>query len=630
MLFNPYIGIDPIHAGAGGPDDDPVGFEEVRVASNDAYATPLRVRELVRMPSDLLRALGSKSLDHPLALVVSRDPMDDTAMDRQIWLPVARTFQVGGTVRLGAAASDTELDRVLGIADASEGGVTATSDGRYRDTITRASSAIDDDSSTAWTTPLGKPTGSMQIVVPRKISFDHLDLQIVDDGRHSVPTGLQIDSDTDARRVIDLEALPHQRGPDGTVSIPVTFDQVDGRRFTFTITGVDPVVTKAFGPAGTVLPSGIAELGIPGVHRAPMQERLSDRCFDDLLTVDGQPFPVRLDGSTADALQGQPLALEPCDDDTITLSAGEHELAAGESPNSPSGVDVQTLLLTSGEGGEAAPPTAIATEEPGTTGSQSPAVRIVKQSRTSMTLEAAPASEPYWLVLGQSINRGWVAKANGHDLGRPVLVDGFANGWRIDPADGEATTITLNWAPQRGVHLALLISALAILACFAIVVATWLVRRRRRSGDAAADRAAPRWSNPLENVALPYRRAAVIGTVATAAVLGSLLIKWWVGPFLAAFVFMAIRDPRWRTALRLAPGGILLVTALFVTLAQVVRDHPAVFHWPQNFDFATVPVWSAVVLLGIDAVISCLWQADEEPARDPEAGSSRLSSDARG
>jgi arabinofuranan 3-O-arabinosyltransferase len=615
------IRIERLHTSPGAPADDPVGFAEVRLAGDDAYATPLRVQETVRLPSDLLRSLGPESLDHPLAIVVSRDPMDDTALNRQIWLPTARSFTIGGTARLGPAASDTDLDALLGIPDASEGGVTATSDGRYRDTVTRASSAIDGDPVTAWTTPLGKPTGSVHLTLPRNVTVDHLDLVLVDDGRHSLPTKLQIDSDTDERRVIDLTAFPHHDEGNGTVSVPVTVDAMRGRRFDFTITDVEPNVTTVLDPSGTVLPSGIAELGIPGVVRGAMGEQVSDRCLDDLLTIDGRPFPVRLTGSTIDALQAQPLALEPCGDGDITLSAGMHEISAAESPSSPSGADVQSLLLSSAAGGEAAPQSAVATEE--STPRASPAVRVVQQSRTSMTLEADPASEPYWLVLGQSINRGWVAEADGRDLGRPVLVDGFANGWRIEPRDGEATTITLQWEPQRGVRLALIVSALAMLACVGIVIAGWFVRRRRRVAPPEHLARPARWNNPVILTALPYRRRAVIATVVTTAILGSILVRPWVGPILALFAYVAIRDSRWRAALRLAPGCILLATALWMTIAQVVRDYPANFQWPQSFSSVTVPVWTAVVLLAVDSLIACLWHTDDDAgagARQPSSG----------
>ena len=67
-------------------------------------------------------------------------------------------------------------------------------------------------------------------------------------------------------------------------------------------------------------------------------------------------------------------------------------------------------------------------------------------------MKVTGAHGKFWLVLGQSINNGWRATVNGtgKNLGTPVLIDGFANGWLVsrrrsgtmtdlaalDPADG--------------------------------------------------------------------------------------------------------------------------------------------------------------------------------------------------
>ena len=50
--------------------------------------------------------------------------------------------------------------------------------------------------------------------------------------------------------------------------------------------------------------------------------------------------------------------------------------------------------------------------------------------RADVQVTGATPGEPFWLVLGQSYNPGWTATVDGDDLGEPVLVDGFANGWR--------------------------------------------------------------------------------------------------------------------------------------------------------------------------------------------------------
>ena len=65
-------------------------------------------------------------------------------------------------------------------------------------------------------------------------------------------------------------------------------------------------------------------------------------------------------------------------------------------------------------------------------------------------------------------------------LGPPQLVDGFANGWLIDPAKyGADATVSLQWTPQNWVWVALAVSGAAMLACLAILVVVGIQRRFR-------------------------------------------------------------------------------------------------------------------------------------------------------
>jgi arabinofuranan 3-O-arabinosyltransferase len=597
-----------------------VGFSEIRVADDTPGAKAVRMGEATWMPIDLLGALGHASLEHPLTIAISRDAMDDSSMNRDFWLPTTRSFTLSGTAELGLHASDAQLDHLLGIPDTAAGGVVATSSGRYDDPVARASSAIDGDPSTAWTTPLGTASGWLQVTVPRTISFDHLDLAFVDDGRHSVPTKLLIESNDGSSRVLSLAGLPHTRGPDGTVSVPVRFDSLSGRQFKFSIAGFDPtVIDTAENPSGVLMPSGIAELGIPGVKRAQVPATMPSRCFNKLVTVDGKPFPVRVSGSTADALNSQSLRIQPCKlRDTLTLSGGVHEIDGAESPDSPIGLDVEHLVLASAPGGAATTPTptpATSGDVPSSPGA--PSLRITRQTNASITLKAEPASKPYWLVLGESLNRGWVAKADGVNLGQSTLVDGYANGWLVHPkASGQPMTITLDWTPQRDVPVALIVSSLALLACVGIAGAA-LFADRRRKFVALARTAPPSLRRTLLPRPLEPRRRAVAVAVVTMTAMTALLVAPWVAPIVGVLVLVAILRPRWRRGLRLAPALIVGATAIGVTATQTLRNYGAVFQWPGYFNLASIPVWVALVLVAADELISLLWRTDLE---DEEAG----------
>ena len=93
-------------------------------------------------------------------------------------------------------------------------------------------------------------------------------------------------------------------------------------------------------------------------------------------------------------------------------------------------------------------------------------MNAVRHSDTAYTVEVPARDRDRWLVLGQSHNRGWQATVDGADLGPPVVIDGFANGWLL-PAGG-AATVELRWTPQRLVDWGLRLSVLAVAAALLI------------------------------------------------------------------------------------------------------------------------------------------------------------------
>ena len=104
---------------------------------------------------------------------------------------------------------------------------------------------------------------------------------------------------------------------------------VESDDFRLTVLAVDRATTTDWysgGPA--VLPVAIAEMGLPGVVRDAPADEVGDRCYDDLLTVDGEPVPIRFAGSTADAEARLPLDVEACDGPVA--AAGPTDVVAAE------------------------------------------------------------------------------------------------------------------------------------------------------------------------------------------------------------------------------------------------------------------------------------------------------------
>jgi arabinofuranan 3-O-arabinosyltransferase len=594
------------HGGLLLANKNPVGFNEVRLRDDTAGAKDVRADETMRLPDDMLHAYGASSLDHPLAIVLSREStMDQLAMNRQFDLPTARSFTLTGTAKIGPRAHDDAIDTALGIPGAAQGGVTATSNERSTDPIARASSAVDGDPSTAWNSPIGEVTKArLTVTMPGAVALDHLDLQLVADDRHSIPRSIEITSDDGTTRTVDLPAINADVGGKGVAPAGIRFAALHGTRFTIRFPKVAQVKRSEL-----IMPIGVAELGIPHVRRSAPPAALPATCQSDLVTIDGRPFPVRMSGSTADAQKGRELTLEPCAPTaTVTLRAGVHEIRTRMTPYNAGAFDVNRLVLSSGAGGDAVAMTAL---DQGARPSTLP-LKIVRKNRTSMTLSVdATGSSPFWLVLGESYNKGWTAKANGHDLGAPQLLDGYANGWLVKPnADGAPITVSVEWTPQRRVFDAILISAAASAACLAILVGA-AVRRRRRGREPLAFeeskpglRPAP-WTSALR----PSRRAAITGVLVALAV-GALLVGPAIGVLLALVVVLALRGPRLRTILVIGPVLLMLGITLYMTLGQLLEHYPPRFDWPTFFDIARFPAWFAVLALAADALLTADWRSE--------------------
>lgn len=418
-------------------------------------------------------------------------------------------------------ASDQVVDAQVGRPGTAAGGVVAYSSQRLPgDLEATASAALDGNPATVWSPGMG--TGNqvgawVQVNRPASSSVDHLNLAVVADGRHSVPTGLRISAcdrlAADGRCPADapssdvtIPPTADGRRPGATVSVPVTFPAVTGKDLTVTVTGARLETTPDYSFQGTTppisLPLGIAELGIPGTRVGAPAPTFPGGCRSDLLTIDGHPVSVALSGSTTGALQGGGLTVTPCGPDAagITLAAGSHVVLSA--PGATTGIDIDQLALDSAPGGAGSPRAAasgaaLAAPRPG----PAPAVRVVSQTATQVHLDITGATHPYWLVLGESINKGWKATVDGtgKDLGPSSLIDGFGNGWLVRPTGSATMAVTLRWTPQSKEKVALLVSALAVLACFALVL--WPRRRSRaerraRTTAPRRGRRCPRWRPP--------------------------------------------------------------------------------------------------------------------------------------
>ncbi|MGH3745234.1 MAG: discoidin domain-containing protein [Mycobacteriales bacterium] len=587
----------------------------------------VRADEVLRLPTDLFTAAGTNGAGQALTVMLTRDRVNpqtpyktdpELSMAREFTLPTTRAFGLGGTARISAQASDSVLDQLLGRA-----GVTATSSAALPGSLgARASSALDGSSSTAWTNAFGGNVGSwIQVHSPAAATLSSLDLQVVADGLHSVPTALKLVVDGTKVRDIALPASTDRKAKDATVTLPVSFAPVTGHTFRFVITGErTETTTDYFKHTPQILPVAIAELGEPGLGVAAPAPRVQGGCRTDLLTVDGTPVPVRIAGTTAAAVARDGLQVQPCGP-PLTLAAGTHVLRTARGVDT--GVDLDQLLLSSTAGGGAA---STADPFPGQVRTaDAPHVQVTGEGPVSYDLSVTGATpgRPFWLVLGQSLSPGWQATVGGHALDEPQLVDGFANGWLVTPTSS-TFDVSLRWTAQTKVWIGVAISAVALLVCVLMMLRPRRVTLGRPApaapspGDDSLPALVAPWAR--DGRTRPLRRTAV--AVLVSAALAAVLITPLVGGIVLAATLAAVLLPRGRLVLRAGSVGALAVSAAYVLEVQARYTLPDSSGWAQEFHKVAALSWVAVALLVADVLVG--WARRDPPG---EPGSDIVSSE---
>jgi arabinofuranan 3-O-arabinosyltransferase len=94
----------------------------------------------------------------------------------------------------------------------------------------------------------------------------------------------------------------------------------------------------------------------------------------------------------------------------------------------------------------------------------------VTQGRAgSATVRVSSAHGAWYLISGQAYDPRWRASVDGHDLGPPILVDGYAAGWRVD-LPGTTHVATIRYGPQRVTDVGFAMSGATVLGCLALLV----------------------------------------------------------------------------------------------------------------------------------------------------------------
>ena len=583
-----------------------VGFSEVDVNG-------LHGNQVIRMPEDLLSTAGDSSASHALTLEMERLRTDaaevvrddeETAIARSWSQPTARSFALEGTARLSSRVPDDLIDLLLGVV-----GPTATSSRRLGgDLDARASAAVDEDPTTAWMPGFAPGDDSLTYQLGRPITFGHLDLMVVADGHHSVPTHLRIEADGHAAASVTVPAItdrPGTHGADAIVKVPIDLrDAVTGSKITIVVDGLREVTTTDWFSGGPIrMPVGIAELGIAGLSAVTPDVPFDSGCRTDLLSIDDQAVGIEVTGSLDDARQGRGLSVALCggDADGVSLGAGSHVLRAAKGLDT--GLDLDRVVLQSSASGSA--PSVV--QPLATTSKPAPTVQVTHSGTTSFDLTVTNPSpgSPFWIVLGQSHNNGWRASADGHGLGTPQLVDGYANGWLVSTPSG-TVHVHLEWTPQRFVWICLWLSLAGAVLCLVLALRRPPVALTHTDDDLPEPFA---WRT---FVRFEGRDIPTVGTALAIATGAGLLTAAIVGPLAgavtAAVTLVAARRHRARRWLALGSPALLALAASYVIVRQA-RYHPiAAFEWPGEQSAAHQVGWLSVVFLVTLVVVDRAWE----------------------
>lgn len=572
------------------------GFAEVGLGDR-------HLDEVVRPPVDLLLRAGDRSQAHPLAIVLTRlrsAPTDvgyddeERVLARAMRLPTERSFRLGGTVRTSPHTTDAVLTALLD----RPGSVTATASSRLPGRSTRAAAALDGDATTAWTTPFDGALGAwLEVERPRPAALEHLDLLVVADGRHSVPTRVGVVADGTRVATVDLPPVADLTTPGATVAVPIDLPEgTTARSVRLVVDEVREVLTHQWSThAIQQLPVGVAELGWEGAAIRPASGPFDSGCRNDLVTIDGSALPVQVTGTVEDAAAGRPLEVTTCGGPPVPLPAQEVLLRSAD--GRVTGFDVDRVVLRSAAGGQPGPAAGPLRLETPTAPAE---VEVLDQGDDFLSLRVTDArpGEPLWVVLGQSHNEGWEAEVAGRGLGTPALVDGFANGWRLDPPGG-TFEVSLRFEPQRRVDIALWLSAAAVLACVAL-----LVRRPARPLPVTEVPPEPLSAASVDGPLRPPVGVRLsVGLAAALGVLGLLVANPLVGVGLAGVTFASARGltPRW-AAVALAPAAMALSGGYVAATVQRRGTVPGL-EWPAELSRAHPVAWAAVLLLLSDVVV---------------------------
>lgn len=178
--------------------------------------------------------------------------------------------------------------------------------------------------------------------------------------------------------------------------------------------------------------------------------RRGDRSCRRVALLDGRPLRARVVSTPGQVAEGR-LLLQGCGDQK--MASGGHELLT------IFGWRLDQVRFSSG-GAEGA--------SGRSSGASGPSLRLGARTPTRIEASVAASGPGARLFrLGEAFDERWALSIDGRDAGPPILVDGYATGWRIDE---HAHRLVATFTAQRAVKATFLLSLAGVVGVVAVVV----------------------------------------------------------------------------------------------------------------------------------------------------------------
>ena len=441
------------------------GITDFSVTQYDAngFAHPVNLRHTVLVPGppsnsavvqwdlgpELLGRSGCAQSPNGTRCAASMALSPEEPVNLSRTLTVPTPTEVTPTVWVRARQGPNLADLV-----AAPGAARALGDADPIDVLGSAYAAADGDPGTSWTAPQSvvqhkmPPTLTLKLPTRSEVA-----------GLRITPSSLVLPAHP-TLVAIDLGDGPEVRrlaSDGGTQTVSLRPRMTDTVKLSL-LSWNDVIDRTALG-FDQLKPPGLAEVSALDARGAPIAAadagRNRARVIDlpcgkgPIIGVAGQFVQTSVATTVGALLDGEPVAAKPCRSDPITLPAGQQELLI--SPGAPFVVDGVQLAGPLASQLHTAAMVPAATDD---------------WSADHRELDVPPSASSRVLVVPESINPGWTARAADGSALAPVTVNGWQQGWVL-PA-GTAGPVTLSFTSNTP-YRAGLIGGLALLPLLALL-----------------------------------------------------------------------------------------------------------------------------------------------------------------